>query len=111
MPEITLTMWAVRVKGTQCYLPRSQRRDERGGSHLDPIDFSLPPEERKVQDRYKRDMQIRAYATKVAAQNLLNSWLQGKYYGDEDGDIWTNPIPERNREDMEVVPLTIILPT
>jgi len=107
-----ITMWAVRVKGTQCYLPRSQRRDERGGSHLEPIDFSLPPEERKVQDRYKREMQIRAYATKIAAQNLLNSWLNGKAHGDwETGEVWFTTVAERRREDMEVVPLTIILPT
>lgn len=112
MAETTLTMWAVRIKGTQCYLPRSQRRDERGGSHLDPIDFSLPPEERKVQDRYKREMQIRSYATKQAAVNLLNAWLLGKAHGDpETSEIWFTTVPERRREDMEVVPITIILPT
>ncbi len=105
-----LTMYAVRVKGTQCYLPRSQRRDGRGGSHLDPIDFSLPPKERRVQDRYKRDMQIRMYATESAAKNLLTSWLSGKYYGDSEGDVWVKKVSERSREDMEVVPIKVILP-
>jgi len=38
MPE--LTEYAVRIKGTQCYLPRQQRRDGRGGSHLEPVDFA-----------------------------------------------------------------------
>ena len=107
----TITEYAVRVKGTQMYLPRSQRRDERGGSHLEPIDFSLPVAERKCQDRYKRDMQIRSYATKQGAQNLLNSWLIGKFYSDSDGDCWVKPQPERIRENMEIVEITIVLPS
>ncbi len=116
---VEITMWAVRVKGTQCYLPRSQRRDERGGSHLEPIDFSLPPEERKVQDRYKREMQIRSYATKQAAVNLLNAWLMGKFRASRGGDMYdgyyeetyVTPQPDRIRENMEIVPITIVLPS
>jgi hypothetical protein len=107
----TITEYAVRVKGTQKYLPRSQRRDGRGGSHLEPIDFSLPRSEWFVNNRYSQNMQIRSYSTKAAAQNLLNSWLKGKYYGDEDGDIWIRTQENRNREDMEIVEITIILPS
>lgn len=112
---LEITMWAVRVKGTQCYLPRPQRRDGRGGSHLEPVDFadrsSWPP-------RYEKDMQIRAYTTQKAANNLLSSWLRGKFTCHRGGDqydgyyeeIDIHKTPHRVRENMEVVPLTIILP-
>ena len=116
---VEITMWAVRVKGTQCYLPRSQRRDERGGSHLEPIDFSKPKGQRGLKPRYEQDLQIRAYATKRAAQSLLTSWLKGKYSchrGSYDEDYYEEiylvkgSSREHMRENMEVVPLTIILP-
>ena len=112
---IYLTEYAVRVKGTHMYLPRPQRRDGRGGSHLEPVDFadrsSWPP-------RYEKDMQIRSYTTKKAAQNLLSSWLQGKFTASRGGDQWDGyyedihirPTPHRRREDMEVVAITITLP-
>lgn len=107
---VSLVQYAVRVKGTQCYLPRSQRRDGRGGSHLEPIDFSKPVGERGVKSRYEENMMIRTFTTKAAAQNLLTSWLQGKFYGDWEGDVWNKPAPERRAEKMEIVELTIILP-
>lgn len=110
-----LTEYAVRVRGTQKYLPRSQRRDGRGGSHLEPIDFS---DRSTWPERYARDMQIRSYTTERAAKNLLASWIQGKYYQsggkDYDGEYWQEtwmkPMPERRREDLEVVQITITLP-
>jgi len=111
MAEITISEYAVRVKGTQRYLPRSQRRDGRGGSHLEPIDFSVPRSEWPVKSQYARNMQIRSYSTRAAAQALLNSWLAGKWYGDEDGDTWIRTQKDRNREDMEIVQITIVLPT
>jgi len=107
---VYLTEYAVRVKGTQEYLPRPQRRDGRGGSHLEPIDFSKAKEHRGVSSRYAQDMQIRSYATERAAKNLLSSWLTGKYYGDQDGDIWNKPVVERKAEHMEIVKITIVLP-
>jgi hypothetical protein len=103
-----LIQYAVRVKGTQKYLPRPQRRDGRGGSHLEPVDFSDPDSWPKG---YERDMLIRTYATRSAAQNLLNAWLQGKFYGDEYGDVWTTKQKHRRAEDMEVVMLTLHLPS
>lgn len=104
-----ILQYAVRVKGTQMYLPRPQRSDGRGGSHIEPMDFSdirnMP-----VQDRYRRNMLIRTFSTEAAAKNLLTSWLQGKYYGDGEGDVWTRKVPERRREDMEIVELRLTLP-
>ena len=112
----TLTEYAVRVKGTNKYLPRPQRRDGRGGSHLDPVDFS---DRSSWPERYARDMQIRSYTTQRAAKNLLAAWLQGavhcdRGYGSSDYEYWeTNRLvrhPERRAEDMEIVEITIILP-
>ena len=103
-----LKEFAVRVRGTQKYLPRPQRRDGRGGSHLEPVDFSdrstWPP-------RYAKDMQIRSYTTERAAKNFLTSWLQGKYHGDWESGYWEiRPQSHRRAEDMEIVQITIILP-
>lgn len=111
----TIIEYAVRVKGTQKYLPRSQRRDGRGGSHLEPIDFSLPVGQRTWRSnsnssRYEENMQIRSYTTRSAAKNLLASWLKGKFYGDEDGDTWSRSQRDRRAEDMEIVEITITLP-
>lgn len=106
---ITITEYAVRVKGTQKYLPRSQRRDGRGGSHLEPVDFadrsSWPP-------KYAKDMQIRSYTTKANAKRLLAAWLQGKFYcyDHESSDYMVEHQPNRRSEDMEIVPITITLP-
>lgn len=105
----TITEYAVRVKGTQKYLPRSQRRDGRGGSHLEPIDFSKPKDQRGVNPRYEQDMQIRSYATEAAAGNLLRSWLSGKAYYDEGEPYWRHQ-SDRRAEDMEIVQITITLP-
>lgn len=116
---VTITEYAVRVKGTQKYLPRPQRRDGRGGSHLEPIDFSVSPDQWPVPYRYAQDMQIRSYATKKAASNLLSAWLQGKVISSSGYDSLNNEyyqenslmkIPERKREDMEIVEITITLP-
>lgn len=109
------TEYAVRVKGTHCYLPRPQRRDGRGGSHLEPVDFSDPSSWPK---RYAKDMQIRSYSTEKAAKNLLSSWLQGKFVCYRGGDAYDNyyedmeirRTPHRIRENMEVVEIKILLP-
>ena len=112
---LTRIEYAVRVKGTHKYLPRPQRRDGRGGSHLEPVDFSdkstWPP-------RYEKDMQIRSYSTERAAKNLLSSWLQGKVYcvrgSDRHDDYYEDSYlkhqAHRIAENMEVVAITIILP-
>lgn len=114
MRNMTQKQFAVRVKGTQKYLPRPQRRDGRGGSHLEPVDFAdrstWPP-------RYERDMMIRTYTTQRAAKNLLTSWLQGAV-GCHRGGGWDDYCeenyhiskPHRCAEDMEIVQITLILP-
>jgi len=112
--EITQTLYAVRVIGTQKYLPRPQRRDGRGGSHLEPVDFAdrstWPP-------RYAKDMMIRTYTTKQAAKNLLVSWAKGAVgcsrwgiWGEHEEENYHIPKPHRRLEDMEIVELTITLP-
>lgn len=111
---IIITEYAVRVIGTQKYLPRPQRRDGRGGSHLEPVDFS---DRSTWPERYARDMQIRSYTTERAAKNLLTSWLQGgvgcSRYGDFEDYSEENYLiakPHRKAEDMEIVQITIVLP-
>jgi hypothetical protein len=113
MPTI-LTEYAVRVKGTNKYLPRPQRRDGRGGSHLEPVDFS---NRHSWPKGYEKDMQIRSYTNERNAKILLNTWLQGKFvahrsgsYDDYDEEIEVKHQPHRVAEDMEVVAITIHLP-
>lgn len=105
---MTRTIWphivvqfAVRVKGTHKYLPRPQRRDGRGGSWHEPIDFS---------EDHDPKWMIRTFNTERAAKNLLKAWIHGKYYGDEDGGTWVKSQKHRNIEDMEVVALQLHLP-
>jgi len=102
-----LIEYAVRVRGTQKYLPRSQRRDGRGGSHLEPVDFS---DRSSWPKGYEKNMQIRSYTTRAAAENLLRCWLLGKFYGDEDGNNWAKLVANRHFEDLEIAELQIRLP-
>lgn len=102
-----VVLYAVRVKGTQMYLPRSQRRDERGGSHLEPVDFS---DRSTWPSRYEKNMMIRTFTTEAAAKNLLESWVKGKWYGDHEGEVWIKEQTHRKKEHMEIVPLELHLP-
>ena len=93
--------FAVRLKGTHKYLPRPQRRDGRGGSWYEPVDFS--------QDHDPKWM-IRTFNTKSAAMNLLKSWVKGRCYADGEG--WYDQRNKTNRDinDMEIVALQLHLP-
>lgn len=112
-----LTEYAVRVKGTQKYLPRSQRRDGRGGSHLEPVDFT---DRSSWPKGYEKNMQIRTYTTRAAAENLLRSWCQGKFVADRGGGGYPDyeyyeetrllKGTARDPDTLEVVELTINLP-
>lgn len=112
-----LKEYAVRVKGTQRYLPRSQRRDGRGGSHLEPVDFT---DRSSWPKGYEKNMQIRTYTTRAAAENLLRSWCQGKFVADRGGGGYpdyeyyeeTRLLKGTSRDPnmLEVVELTINLP-
>ena len=113
---LTRTEYAIRIKGTQRYLPRPQRRDGRGGSHLEPIDFADPSSWPKG---YEKDMQIRSYSDERAAKCMLSSWLKGGvgchrgggvYDDDYYEDQYIIPKPHRRREDMEIVKIQITLP-
>lgn len=113
---VTLIEYAIRVKGTQCYLPRPQRRDGRGGSHLEPVDFSKP---NPTGGNYDEHMQIRSYKQLKAAKNMLASWLKGgvgchRGGGGYDDDYYEEQYlikkPHRIAEDMEIVQITITLP-
>lgn len=100
--------YAIRVKGTQCYLVRSQRRDGRGGSHLEPMDMTRPE---TWPPRYAQGMMIRTFATKQAAGNLMRSWVQGKFYADgEGGGYLGEKVPTRLIEEMEIVAIELHLP-
>jgi hypothetical protein len=103
----TIVEYAVRIKGTQCYMVRSQRRDGRGGSHLEPMDMTRPE---TWPTRYAQGMMIRTFATKNAAGNLMRSWVQGKHYGDWDSNTFLTKVPERNIENLEVVEIVLHLP-
>jgi hypothetical protein len=107
-----ITLYAVRVKGTNRYLPRSQRRDERGGSWLEPIDFddpaSWPP-------RYSKNMMIRTYANRQGAENLMRSWVQGRIRSDgewggyqEERDSGINL--GRDINNLEIAELKLVCP-
>lgn len=115
---VELIEYAIRVKGTNRYLPRPQRRDGRGGSHLEPIDFSDPSSWPKGYDKH---MQIRSYRELRAARCFLASWLKGKVgchrgMGDGWGDYdyyEENYLVQGSARDpnmMEIVPITISLP-
>lgn len=111
----TLTLYAVRVRGTQKYLPRSQRRDERGGSWLEPIDFTDPSTWPEPYVGYQFNMMIRTYANRRGAENLMRSWVQGRFRHDGEcggyqQDRDRGPEMGRQIEDLEVVELILELP-
>ena len=109
-----LIEYAVRVRGTQKYLPRSQRRDGRGGSHLEPVDFS---DRSSWPKGYEKNMQIRSYTTRAAAKNLLRCWCEGKYaahrssiYDDYADETYLMKGTARDPRDLEIAELQIRLP-
>lgn len=109
---LTITEYAIRRKGTQMYLPRPQRRDGRGGSWYEPMDFSLPRHQRGGSSRFAQNMQIRTFSELRAAKIFLASWLKGKcvMVDYEYGEYKTVPQANRHHEDMEIVEITLVLP-
>lgn len=101
---IMIKRWAIRQKSTGLYLPNTVRW--RGSTHTEPGD---PAEN------------IRLFNTESGAAASLRWWLKGRtvkvwtvgYYAgsfDEVDDLDTTPAPERNADDMEVVPVVLMLP-
>lgn len=108
MPVIG-TVFGIRKKGTNHWLPEPKGRMGRGGSHVEP---SLPQEGHWP----------RTFPTYKGASNALTQWARGKHhrttYYESEG--WSSyevedlpeviPQPHRNRDDMEVVPIELIAP-
>ena len=100
------SMWAIRHKPTNNYLPSPKGHSGRGGSFVDPVDpdVTLP----------------RLFPTERSAKAALTCWLKGKHEGEWDWDDseWGGmykycigytivPVPNRKREDMEVVEIVL----
>lgn len=113
---ITVDLYAVRQIGTNNYLPKPQGGGGRGGSHLEPVNFSKSHKNTTLQS-----MMPRMWATKAAAKAGLTAWLAGKvncyrsaggYYDDDwyDEDNELVPQAHRRRDLMEIVTITVSLP-
>lgn len=100
------SMWAIRHKPTNHYLPSPKGHSGRGGSFVDPVDpdVTLP----------------RLFPTERSAKAALTCWLKGKHVGkygwdgSEYGGMYKYcigytivPVPNRKREDMEVVEIVL----
>lgn len=105
----TVTMYAIRHKPTGKYLPVPQGRGGRGGSHVEPLDFS-EPRGTKGKDHTTRGMIPRLWSEERMAKTALTVWCQGKFYSDSEGDIFNKRIESRVYEDMEVVEVKVELP-
>lgn len=103
---IILNRWAIRQISTGHYLPAPRGRGGRGGSHVEPCapDAGNEP---------------RLFHTEHAAKIALTHWLKGKvsvhvhedaWTGEYDETCTTEPVPSRQRADMEVVPVEVKLP-
>lgn len=106
--QVLRTFWGIRHKPTGRFLPEPLGRAGRGGSHTEPS-ATEPP---------------RIFDTELGAKRALSAWLQGKfvcgrgYYPGHPGNDWESGYyeevtvvkqPHRVREDMEVVPLKLVL--
>lgn len=103
--------WAIRRKSDGYYIPQPAGRNGRGGSHVEPIDPETSWEN------------VRLFHTEPAAKIALNAWLKGQwvasrgtsydwYSGDPEyyEETSIHPVPTRDAEDMEVVPVEVHLP-
>jgi hypothetical protein len=96
-----MQLYAIRHKPTGGFLPPPKNRNGRGGSHVEPEVGCVP----------------RIFPTERAAKSALGQWLLGKFehhwIGDEFGGeeiLTVVPQPHRKREEMEIVPVQLILP-
>ena len=101
------SMWAIRHKPTNHYLPSPKGHSGRGGSFVDPVD--------------PKEIHPRLFMTQLAAKRALIAWLRGKHEGDYDREYneWTGksytvcvgyvvvPVPSRKAEDMEIVEIVL----
>ena len=108
----TLTKYAIRRKSDGFYIPIPRGRNGRGGSHAEP------------EDPTSVHIDIRLFSTEAGAKIALNAWLKGIWVTKREGYIggppdWESEISEettihpvkgRNKDDMEVVPVQVVLP-
>lgn len=100
------SMWAIRHKPTNHYLPSPKGHSGRGGSFVDPVDTEVT--------------NPRLFPSERAAKAALTSWLKGMHEGEwEWGDSeWGGrykycigytivPVPNRKRQDMEIVEIVL----
>lgn len=106
--SISITVYVVRHKPSGGLLPAPRGRMGRGGSHTEPVHFNG-----------SKETFPRFFPTAKNAKNCLAAWLHGKVVAyryssgphdyDYDEDIDVIPQPNRRKEDMEVIPVTITL--
>lgn len=97
-----VTFYVVREKNTDRYIPQPEGRQGRGGSFTEPTPFLD---------------NIRLFRTQKQARAFLSMWLKGRLHGEfdyEEGVRYTygyrvQPVATRKRENMEVVPVTLLL--
>ena len=101
------SMWAIRHKPTNHYLPSPKGHSGRGGSFVDPVDPNVTSP--------------RLFITQLAAKRALIAWLRGKHegaydfeYSDYDNKSYqvcvgyvVVPVPSRKAEDMEIVEIVL----
>ncbi len=103
-----LNLFLIKHKPTGHYLAEPHGRSGRGGSHVEP---GPGPNNARI----CRSM--------GSAKAVLGAWLRGKFVASrgmsQSGPDWDSefyeeitiiPVPERKREDMEIVPIEVQLP-
>jgi hypothetical protein len=110
----TLIKYAIRRKSDGFYIPQPLGRNGRGGSHMEPEDPNLP------------ETEVRLFKSEAAARISMNAWLKGRWITEHGhdpghpGNDWESedyeetriePVEGRNKEDMEVVPVEVVLPS
>jgi len=91
--------FVIRHKPSGKYIPNIKPGNRRGGSMVEPED----PEKQAP----------RFFTSKISAECYLSQWCRGKHvcHRDYDGDetIEIIPQPHRNKADMEIVPIAVVL--
>lgn len=104
--------YAIRQKATDYYFPRPVGRNGRGGSHVEPVPIG-------PQHPYN---EIRLFPYRINAERALTAWLKGTwdrykssgdYWAGEDpeDDTIVHPVSWRRKEDYEIVPILVNIPS
>lgn len=100
----TITLWAIRHNPSGGFLYMPTTYTGRGGSFVEPITF---PD--------KQGRQPRLFMSDRAAKSALGLWLKGKFINHRDSEdeevMEIRHQPNRKREEMQIVPIDITLPT